>query len=356
MTLEWLKVERLRNISDITLDLTPGISLIYGDNGSGKTSLLESIYLLSSGRSFRGSSTLPMVQRGEDNCLVVGRTSTHRIGVRRNRTGDRDIRLNGETVNRATDLARVLPTLLLGPETVDLLLGPPALRRRFLNWGVFHVEHGFASLWEEANRSLRQRNQALRSGLASVKELETWSHRLAGYSEKLDSARRSYVEIYQPLFAETVAELLGMDAVGLEYYRGWEADENLFEIYMKDIENDQKRGHTQSGFHRADVRITVDGQSAVKVCSRGELKALVWSMVLSQGALASSRDQLDTLYLVDDLASEFDPEHRRRVCRFLAGTSNQVFLTGVEKDTLLSSCDGVYSGLFHVKHGNVEVR
>ena len=192
--------------------------------------------------------------------------------------------------------------------------------------------------------------------MASRQEVEIWTIQLAQHSEKLDRARSDYIRDFQPVFRSIVAELVGMATVGFEYYRGWQAGSDLTEIYAEDFENDQKRGHTHKGFQRADVRITVDGQSAAKVCSRGELKALVWSMVLAQGALAKTKDKQETLYLVDDLASEFDPDHRRRVCRFLAGTTNQVVLTGCEKDALLASCDGVYNSLFHVKHGNVEVK
>jgi DNA replication and repair protein RecF len=132
------------------------------------------------------------------------------------------------------------------------------------------------------------------------------------------------------------------------------------DIYLKEADQTQKRGFTQKGFHRADVRITVSGQPAAKVCSRGELKALVWAMIFAQGELANDTGRLKnssgTLYLVDDLASEFDEEHRMRVCEFLVHTGQQVLLTGVEEKPLLTACKNQYGRLFHVKHGEVEVQ
>ena len=359
MSLEWLDIQRVRNISHTHLNLSPGINLIYGANASGKTSLLESVYFLASSRSFRSHSTHAMIQQGEQDCLVLGRGSRqgqpYRLGVQRDREGARDIRINGTVAVRTTDLVRVMPTLQLGPETIELIPGPPALRRRFLNWGVFHVEQDFTALWEEAGRSLRQRNLALRSGVAGRLELEAWTAQLVRCAEKLDRARANYVAEYEPVFQAVVAELSGLKEVRFDYYRGWAAGVALADIYAEELLDDQKRGHTSKGFQRADVRMRIAGQPAAAVCSRGELKSLAWSMVLAQGALARGEHPLaGMLYLIDDLASEFDLEHRRRVVQFLHGTGNQVLLTGVDKAVLIEACHGVEESMFHVKQGKVE--
>jgi DNA replication and repair protein RecF len=362
MSLKWLTACNFRNLVDIRLDLAPGINLVHGDNGSGKTSLLESCYFLSTARSFRSSSLDPVIQRGIDSCLVRGEVrrlgQSYRIGIVRERSGAREIRLNEESVARASELARVLPTLLLGPESVDLLLGPPALRRNFLNWGLFHVEPGFSGAWEEANRCLRHRNQLLRNAGSSTAEFDIWSAQLASLAEKIDEMRKNYLLAYLPTFQSAVSELTGMSEVSLEYDRGWSENRSLNDIYQEDLKIERKRGFTQKGFQRADVRITVAGQAAVKVCSRGELKSLVWGMLMAQGGLIShlSEHGQDTLYLVDDMASEFDHEHRQRVCSYLAKTQQQVILTGVDRATLIDACEGEMGGLFHVKHGAVEVQ
>jgi DNA replication and repair protein RecF len=385
MSLKWLEARHFRNLTHISVDLDPGLNLLFGENGSGKTSLLESSYFLSTARSFRDTGLDPVIQRGAQDCLLRGKVQRggmeHQIGISRDRDGSREIRINSETTKKASDLARLLPTLILGPQSVDLLIGPPTLRRRFLNWGLFHVKPpragtgvsaidfpstDFSVKWEEANRCLRQRNLLLRQysnnlGPANLKELETWSDRLAVYANQIDQQRTQYVELYRPLFTEIVQQLAGIDKVTFDYYRGWNREADLMEIYLKEADLDRKRGFTQKGFQRADVRITVSGQPAAKVCSRGELKSLVWAMILAQGALASdsgvsAEDARGTLYLVDDLASEFDEEHRRRVCRFLVDTGQQVLLTGVEQRSLLAACENKYGRLFHVKHGEVEVQ
>jgi DNA replication and repair protein RecF len=325
-----------------------------------------------------------VIQRGAKGCLLRGKAEVgimeHFIGITRDLGGNREIKIDSRITKKPSDLARLLPTLVLGPHSVDLLLGSPASRRRFLNWGLFHVKPGLVSpdgvpraisftdfpvKWAEANRCLRQRNLLLRQqasapGARNLSELETWSELLATSANQIDQQRNHYVELYRPMFAEVVQKLAGIEEVRFDYYRGWSRGSDLGGIYRKEAGLDQKRGFTQKGFQRADVRITVAGQPATKVCSRGELKSLVWAMVLAQGALASEIGRLAgngaTLYLVDDLASELDEAHRQRVCNFLLETGQQVLLTGVEKKQLLSACNNQYSRLFHVKHGQVEVQ
>jgi DNA replication and repair protein RecF len=204
------------------------------------------------------------------------------------------------------------------------------------------------------------REQAQRPGTRNLQELEAWSELLASHAIQIDEQRKRYVELYQPFFADVAGKLSGMEEVRLDYYRGWNRGTDLRDIYQKESGLEQKRGFTQKGFQRADVRITVGGQSAAKVCSRGELKLLVWAMILAQGALASevgrAGERGGTLYLVDDLASELDREHRKRVCDFLLDTGQQVLLTGVDQEPLLEACGNKYSRLFHVKHGQVIVQ
>ncbi len=357
MSLAWLQASRFRNLRHVTLELSTGVNLIHGENGSGKTSLLESCYFLSVARSFRSSSLDLVIQRGEEDCLVTGRIlhgdQEYQAGVSRNRSGAREIKVGGERVHRAAELVRLLPTLVLGPESVGLLTGAPSLRRRFLNWGLFHMEPGFASLWEEANRCLRQRNRLLRDDSAGNAELESWSTQLAKQAERLDDVRRKFVAGYLPVFQSVVARLTGIEGITFEYFRGWGKDRNLAHIYEAEVDGDKKKGFTQKGFQRADVRISLDGQPAAKVCSGGELKALVWGMILAQGSMMQDGD---ILYLVDDIASEFDLEHRRRVCRYLMETNAQMILTGVDREALMAACDGVFDAMFHVKHGDLEVQ
>ena len=224
MTLSRLSVSHLRNIEHVELELGPGVNLVTGANGSGKTSLLEAVYFLGSGRSFRSHRLEPVISREADGCTVFGVVldgeRVQRVGVYRGRDGGRDIRVNSEVVNRASDLARALPVLVMGPETVDVLLGPPTLRRRFLNWGLFHVEPRFLADWDIATRCLRQRNSLLRQRSASDGEIGVWTAQLCEVSLRLHDYRKAFFSVFSVYFAEICGGLSGLKKVSCHYRRG----------------------------------------------------------------------------------------------------------------------------------------
>lgn len=356
MSLGRLGITNIRNIKTAALELDPGINLFLGANGSGKTSLLESVYFLGSGRTFRSNSVDPLITRGEQECTVFGGlidANGHRsnIGVRRDREGGRDIRINGASVMRASALARRLPTLVLGPNTVELVNGPPGNRRRFLNWGVFHVEPSFSEDWDQANRCLRQRNELLRKPSTREQELEVWDEQLVGLAERIDAARSRWFEQFSQAFNEVCDALTGLDGVTCRYQRGWDATASLHQVLARQRQADLQRGYTQSGFQRADLQLRVNDAVATSTCSRGELKILAWAMVLAQGAVYRGVAASRLVYLVDDLASELDAGHRDRVCAFLADSGGQVLVTGIEGNQLQATWQGQVPRVFHVEHG-----
>ncbi len=354
MPLGRLDVSNVRNISRAGLELGPRATLLYGDNGSGKTSLLEAVYFLGSGRTFRSQSADPLIQRDAESVTVFGELvddagRRYRLGVSRGRDGSREVRINGETVQRTSDIARLLPILVLGPQTVDLVMAGPSLRRRFLNWGVFHVEHSFGELWEQYSRALRQRNQLLKSHAASMREIQIWSESLSDLAERVDAHRSAYIARFQQHFTKVSTTLMGENSLDSRYYRGWESGRPLSEVLAEQEASDMRRGFTQSGPHRADIRLRVAGQNAANVCSRGELKALAWSMVLAQGACFQQDRDATLIYLVDDLSAELDQEHRQRVRDLLDVPGIQVLVTGIDRSQLdLGWTD---PKLFHVEHG-----
>jgi DNA replication and repair protein RecF len=360
MTLSRLSVSHLRNIQHLEIELGAGVNLITGENGSGKTSLLEAVYFLGSGRSFRSHRLDPVINRDSDGCTVFGVVAhgdrVQRVGVHRSRDGSRDIKVNSEVVKRASDLARALPVLVLGPETVDVLLGPPSLRRRFLNWGLFHVEPRFLVDWEVATRCLKQRNTLLRQRNVGSREIDAWTDQLCDVSVRLDKYRQDYFDDFAIQFAALSKVLSGLDNVTCHYRRGWAVGRELSDIYASQFEADCKRGFTQTGVHKAEIELLVEGVPAASVCSRGELKVLAWSLYLTQGKISSGVGGVsDLLYLVDDMAAELDLVHRKKVCGALLESGCQVIATGIERDQLLNCWGGFPTKLFHVEHGNISV-
>jgi len=357
MKLIQLQATNLRNLSNVSLDLDQGLNLFCGPNGSGKTSLLESVYYLGTGRSFRGVQIDPIIQRSESHCLVTGTVlvidqHTVRLGVQRDESGRRLIRVDGETCRHASELARYLPSLLLGPSTVELLTGSPGLRRNFLNWGVFHVKPQFSELWREGVRTLRQRNAILREG-GSPQELGVWTKRLADVGNQIHEARQDYFELFLPVFSKTYHFLMQLEGVKCSYRKGWAQDRALIDVFDDQLESDRQRRFTQSGFQRADIRLTIEGSPVAQICSRGELKLLSWAMVLAQGIVLSQKMNSNAIFLVDDLAAELDEQHQTAIAQLLVEQGGQVLVTGTDSKRLKGLWGKVSRKLFHVEQGEI---
>ncbi len=356
MTLSRLGISNVRNIKSANIELISGVNLFLGANGSGKTSLLESVYFLGSARSFRSNSVDPLISRGEQDCVVFGAIVGEQgqkaaLGVKRGRDGSREIRLNGEKVQRASILARSLPSVVLGPNTVELLVGPPLNRRQFLNWGLFHVEPSFGELWEQMNRCLRQRNELLRKPRLQPGELDGWNDQFITLSLEIDRQREDYFGHLSREFLSIVDELAGLADISCTYYRGWDETEGLAGQLARQLSSDQQRGFTQSGPHRADLRMRIGKQSVAASGSRGELKILAWSLLLAQGRVFGQTTKGSPVYLIDDLAAELDQKHRAGVCGLLVDTGAQILATGIERSQFVDNWRDAEVRLFHVEHG-----
>jgi DNA replication and repair protein RecF len=357
MKLVKLHAENFRNIEETTITLDPALNVFSGRNGSGKTSLLEAVNFLGSGKSFRGSKIDPLTRHGSSYTLVSGEVQSSALGLvtlgfRRETSGERKMRLNGANQLQASELARHLPTLMLGPHSVDLLLGPPPERRSFLNRGVFHVEHGFSEIWRQGVRALQQRNALLRAEAREI-ELEPWTEQLAKLSTQIDDLRQAYFERFLPVFSDTYRFLLDTKSVKCSYRRGWDKERDLLEVFWEQADTDRQRHFTHSGFQRADIRFTIDGKSVADTCSRGELKLIAWSAVLAQGVILSETEDTSPVFLVDDLTAELDADHQSTVAELLENIGGQVLVTGTDPNRLKSLWNQGSTKMFHVEQGSI---
>lgn len=357
MSLSRISVTGVRNLQPVTLSLSPRINILYGDNGSGKTSLLEAIYLLGLARSFRSTRLNPVISHELSACTVFGvvETSSQQssaLGISRDRSGEVRIRIDGRNVRSASELAETLPLQLINPDSFRLLEGAPKLRRQFMDWGVFHVEPRFLGAWQRLQQALRQRNSWLRHGTLDGASQAAWTRELVTASDEIDGFRRAYIQALKPVFETTLGALSDVQGLQLSYYRGWDKDRSLDQVLDASIERDRLLGHTQAGPQRADLRLRVQGHNAVDVLSRGQQKLVVCALRIAQGHLVSEARRGQCIYLVDDLPSELDEDHRRALCELLDLLNCQVFITCVDSDVLRAGWrEGTPVSMFHVEHG-----
>ena len=357
--LEKVRVTDIRNLESVTLDPSPSINILYGANGSGKTSFLEAVHFLGMARSFRSSKLKSVIRQGVDNCTVFGRVSGAErkwsLGVGRDLDATCQIHINGENYRQSSPLASILPLQVINPDSFRLLEGSPKDRRRFLDWGVFHVEHHFLELWKRLQKAMKQRNALLRHGKITDSLIKVWDQELIQCSTQIDIFRAEYFSALMPVFQETLDMLLGLKGLQVSYYRGWDKEKPLEDVLVRSLKRDLEVGYTQWGPHRADIKLRYQGLAAVDNLSRGQQKAVVCALKLAQGKLYSQSSQFGCVYLVDDLPSELDSDHRQRLCRMLEEMNSQVFITCVDQETLLD----VWSKetdvkMFHVEHGTLK--
>ena len=361
MTLKRLYIQHLRNLE--TVDLTPSeqVNLIYGENGSGKTSILEAIHVLGVGRSFRSHKHKPLINHEQNSFTVYGKVLAQGadvpIGVNRQANGTAVFKANGALVGSAAALASYLPIQVINSDTFLLLEGSPKVRRQFMDWLVFHVEPNFFQVWKDAQRSLKHRNSLLRRDRIDRFELATWDKELARCSDQIHAFRQECMNKFCETFYELVQEFIAIDGIELNYYCGWDQEKDYLAILSDSIDKDKRQGFTQAGAHRADLRILVKGFPAAEVLSRGQQKLLVCALKIAQGYVFSRITGRRCIYLIDDLPAELDEQYRALLVRWLDAMGTQTFVTGVEQKVLLEAWQQMRSTkikLFHVEQGRVQ--
>lgn len=359
MPLDRLALLGLRNLNALDMRPVPRINLIFGNNGSGKTSLLEGIHILGMGRSFRTQRLKYAISHGAESLTVHGRLAGDPpvpLGVRRLRSASElEMRIAGERVARVAQLVGALPLQLINPDAFRLLEGSPGSRREFLDWGVFHVKHEFLDVWKRFRRALKHRNALLRHGRIDAQSIGVWEHELAHWGVHLNALRDAYMTAFLPVFEETLSELLPLPNLSLKYYCGWDRKRDLAEVLGQNRDSDLQMGFTQQGPQRADLRIRMDKRPAVEVLSRGQQKLVVSALKLAQGRLLEATKGRTCVYLIDDLPAELDAGHRQVFCRWLERMQCQAFITSVEREPLLDLWQPETDvAMFHVKRGRLE--
>jgi DNA replication and repair protein RecF len=357
MHLSELRIRNFRCLADVELTPGPGINLVLGDNASGKSSLLEAIYFLGRAQSFRGTANDRLIQSGERELSVFGRVRNSSgpetpIGILRASRHSR-IKIGAQEDASIFDLVAVLPIQVIDPRLHQLLEEGPEQRRRFLDWGVFHVEQVFYPAWLRYQRALRQRNCALRAR-AAASQITAWDPELAQQAEILDSARRRYLAALDQVLPGIMHSLFEAGAVSLEYAPGWAAEQTVSEALARNIDRDRELGHTHIGPHRADLRIRLHGAQARTRASRGEQKLISAGLLLAQAELLRQRQGRRPILLIDDLAAELDAHSRERLFGAIQSLGAQSFLSFLETSQIPANQGE--STMFHVEHGRVSRR
>ena len=351
MPLGSFRAERFRCLATIEVDLDPKANLFIGPNASGKTSLLEAAFFLSRGRSFRSRRREALIAHGSDSFILAAQAMAAptlvSLGVRASRS-DTEWRVGGAPASGIADLAEVFPAQVIDPEVHKLLEEGPGRRRRYLDWGVFHVEHGFLPNWRRYHQALRQRNAALKDE-AEDKALAVWEKELAGSGEMLASARDAYLKRIAAPLARIGQSLLDQPII-LVHHRGWNIEQPLLDALGRDRARDRRYRATQLGPHRSDISVHVGDRPAKDRVSRGQQKLVAAALMLAQLEIQEAERPGRSALLLDDPAAELDGENLARLMALVRDVPAQLWVTSLKPEI----ADLVTAGhVFHVKQGGI---
>ena len=353
MSLDSLGIEDFRCIEKAELGLHDRCNLISGENASGKTSLLEAVFVMGRGRSFRTARTEALIRNGASAFQLTAKVNrdgwVRPLGLRFGREG-MEGRHAGRPISGLAELATILPAQAIDPEVHRLIEGGPQERRRFLDWGVFHVEPNFVDHWRRYQRALRQRNAALKAG-AAPQVVRAWDPELLEAGLEVARARERYVTSLAPHVAATAERLLD-GRVEISLQQGWSAERSLADSLESSWSRDRERGLTHAGPHRADLAIRFEKLPARDRVSRGQQKLAAAALLLGQLRCDADLGSSVAALLVDDPAAELDAGHLERLLQEVVSLPAQLFITALDPEN--AALQGLPAGhRFHVEHGSV---
>jgi DNA replication and repair protein RecF len=359
MYLKAFSQQGVRNLSQGKLELASGLNIFYGDNGAGKSSILEAIVFSTTGRSFRTSKLELMVSEGESIFVVFGLSSEERrVGIRYDKkTKLRTIKINGENINNLSGLNTIYPTQILSPESYHLIDSGPSERRKYLDWCLFHVKHSYHSAWKSYTNILKQRNALLKNKNRSrvEEQIPIWDQQLCTAAEIVNKERMSILTQLEKQLKSTIAilDVSFCDSLKINYYPGY--TDELADKLRLSLSSDMDSGFTKFGPHKADIRIKVNGYLAKDYLSRGQKKVLINAMFLAQTLLLKESSHKGSLFVIDDFTSELDNNNQKALLDMLmAQDSVQIVLSCLQQDSLKWLEKGYNSAhMFHVEHGTI---
>lgn len=338
---EHLRGRGLRALKGFELNPGPGCNWIIGDNGVGKTTVLEAFYLLSRGRSFRGRRSGPLVGWSERSAELEAVVKQGKRSIRRrweSRTG----------VEGDAEVGRAL-VRMLGDRAYELLEGGPALRRRFVDWNVLQCATGYLGQWRRFRRVAAQRNAWLRGG---GKGARVWDQAYADLHEAIDRARAQWVQRLQLELESVVEQFPALAGTRLCWRSSVGPGKTALEALDAGLALDVQRGFSASGPSRGDFVLERGGRSWSG--SRGENKAFVVLIQIGAGRLMEKATGIRSAWLIDDLRSELSRGYSDELLALVLHEGCQTVVTALEAPSRVSTVEA--ATLFHVEHGGALAR
>ncbi len=352
MLIEALRLKDFRNIEHAFIEPHPRFNIFWGQNGQGKTNLLESIYLLSAVKSFRPQTNLDLIrftQLAAELEAKVDRGGAERI-VKLNIHGKgKSVFLNDQKVRNLRDFFGSINVVMFGPEDVRLLKGSPSSRRKFIDRAIFNAYPGYAFVTQQYEEVLKQRNALLKDGRVDPILLSTYNDQFVQFGSEIVFRRLEFLERFLPTMQSTFREIFDptFDAE-LFYDSSWLGDEKTLEEIADGLEKaleltkyeERDRRHTRVGPHRDDLSAELNGKNLKAFGSQGQHRGFVLAMKIAEIKFLEERFHFSPILLLDDVSSELDRDRNRFLFEYIRNDMDgQVFITTTHRDHILLNED-----------------
>lgn len=346
MFLKQLSITNFKNIESARLDFSPNINCIVGNNGEGKTNLLDAIYYLSMTKSYFGGSDAYNIRHNEEFFLLQGlfahNDTEERITCGVKRQEGKAIKRNEKIYSRLSDHVGLLPLVMVSPVDSTLINESGEERRRYLNGILAQTEKEYLTIILKYNHILMQRNKLLKQDRNIDDLLQTIDKQLVESGNQIYNYRKTLVAVLQPYFQQTYNSLAeNKEVVQLDYKS--DLDEGSFADLLLQCRNrDKVLQHTSTGIHRDDLTMYIGGYPLRRVGSQGQQKTFLLALKLAQFELLRQQKGFRPLLLLDDIFDKLDAGRVQQLLSMVShATFGQIFLTDSNKVRL----DGIVKGL-----------
>ncbi len=356
MSVKQLQVFNFRNLTTTKIDFHSKLNFFIGDNGSGKSSLLESLFYLGHGKSFRSTNVSSLINTSNDNFIVSVKTDAdNQLGIQRSLTGEIKIKIDGVKHNKLSDLVKNVAIQVVTPESFKLFFGGPKERRKFVDLGMFHVKHSFPSDWKTFSRILKQRNACLKQRV-SGEQYEYWTEEFCRLCEIIANERSRYIQtlkdelvIWLKLFLPAIE-----DNISIQYLQGWHSKKELRQVLADNRSKEYDKGYSMFGAHKFDVKFLLNNLTLDQRLSRGQQKLFLLALTFAQTKLIEQGNRVKPILLIDDIGAELDVHSRTIISNISEHLDCQTMITAIDRVALEPIIpDNDNYKMFHVKHGQV---
>lgn len=360
MILKKLSILNYKNILQAEISFSSGINCFFGNNGMGKTNLLDAIYYLSFCKSHVNTLDSQIIHNGQDLCVIQGwyeyegREEDIFCAIRRKQR--KQFKRNKKEYDKLSEHIGLLPLVMVSPADSELIQGGSEERRRFMDMIISQHDKSYLHALIQYNKALAQRNMLLKDQCTDASLYEVLEMQLDRYGLVIHEKRQVLVDDFTPIFNEYYQTICrSSERVGLRYVSQLEKG-NLADMLAANRERDRILGYTSSGIHKDELEMTLGDYLIRRVGSQGQNKTYLIALKLAQFVFLSRRGQTCPILLLDDIFDKLDADRVEQIIKLVGGDQfGQIFITDTNRkylDAILQSIDHGYA-LFRVEQGEV---